>query len=160
MRRRARAVPFAGRRPDSVVRDIALVPSAGSPKHLRLALNILLDELQLEDEEARALLLESCSAGHVCARAINRRSLDLAALSQCLTLRKIFARMARCSRRSSASLRRSLDCNVSSAIDDAPVDLETIEAVIHALPRGVREVSEGGDFFDGAPPPKAKFPPD
>jgi hypothetical protein len=78
MRRRARAVPFARRRYGSVIGDIATLPMTAWPKHLRLARNILIDELALDEEKARAVLIASYGAGHPCAQAINQRSYDIA----------------------------------------------------------------------------------
>jgi len=121
MKRRARPVPFARMRPDSVLRDLAVVPMAEWPKHLRLARTILSDELGLDDARAQAVLIASYRASHACAHAINERSRDIAAFAERLKLRKIFRRVAKCARRSPAHLRRVLDRGVSSAIRDSIV---------------------------------------
>jgi hypothetical protein len=133
MKRRARAVPFARRRFDSVIRDIAAVPMTEWPKHLRLARNILIDALALDDERARAVLIASYCAGHACAQAINQRSRDIADFAERLKLHKIFTRVARCARRSPAPLRRILDSSVRSTLHDTIVDAESVEALIEAL---------------------------
>ena len=133
MRRRARAVPFARRRLDSVIRDIAAVPIAEWPKHLHLARNILSDELGLDDVRAQAVLIASYGASHACAQAINERSREIADFATCLKLQQIFTRVAKCARRSPSPLRRVLDRSISSALGDNIVDAENIEALIHAL---------------------------
>ena len=133
MKRRARPVPFAHVRPVSVLRDLAVVPVTEWPRHLRLARNILSDELSLDDARAQAVLIASYRASHACAQKINQRSRDIAASAERLRLRKIFWRVAKCARRSPAQLRRVLDRGVSSAIRDSIVDGESIEALIHAL---------------------------
>ncbi len=132
MKRRARPVPFARMRPDSVIRDLAVVPIAEWPRHLRLARNILSDELGLDDARAQAVLIASCRASHACTQAINQRSRDIADFAARLKLRKIFTRVAKCARRSPAPLRRALDRGCS-AIHDNIVDAESIEELIHAL---------------------------
>lgn len=133
MKRRARPVPLARMRPDSVLRDLAVVPTADWPRHLRLARNILSDELGLDDARAHAMLFASYRAGHACAQAINERSRNIADFAACRKLRKIFTRVAKCARRSPAHLRRALDRGISPALRDSIVDAESIEALIHAL---------------------------
>jgi hypothetical protein len=97
------------------------------PRHLRLARNILSDELGLDEGEAQVALITSYHAAHICAQAINQRSRDIAAFAERVKLRKIFGRLGKCAQRSPAYLRRALDHGVRSAIS------ETIEALIHAL---------------------------
>jgi len=133
MKRRARPVPCARMRADSVLRDLAVVPMAEWPRHLRLARNILSDGLGLDDAKAQAVLNASCRASHACARAINQRSRDIADFAARLKLHKIFTRVAKCARRSPAHLRRVLDRAISTAIRDSIVDAESIETLIHAL---------------------------
>jgi hypothetical protein len=120
-------------RPDSVLRNLAVAPVADWPKHLRLAGNILSAELGLDDAKAQAVLIASCRASHVCARAINQRSRDIDNLATCLSVHKIFARAAKCARRSPSHMRGVLDRAVSSAIRDSIVDAESMEALIDAL---------------------------
>jgi hypothetical protein len=133
MKRRARPVPFARMRADSVLRDLAVVPMAEWPRHLRLARNILSDELDLDGAKAQAVLIASYRASQTCAQAISQRSRDIADFMACLKLRKIFARVAKCARRSTAPLRRVLDRGVCSAIHDNTVDAESMAGLINAL---------------------------
>jgi hypothetical protein len=133
MRTRARAVPFARTRPESLTRDMAVLPVAEWPKHLRLARSILIDKRVFDEEKALAVLVASYCAAHACAQAINQRSRDIADFAQRLKLRKIFKRIAKCARRSPAPLRRLLDRGVGCAIHDRVVDAESIEALIQAL---------------------------
>jgi hypothetical protein len=133
MKRRVRAVPFARRRSESLIRNIAALPMAEWPKHLLLGRDILIDELALDDESARAVLINSYCAGHVCAQEIDQRSRDIADFAGRLKLRKIFLRISRCARRSPTPLRHALDSSVRSTIDHTTVDAESIEALIEDL---------------------------
>jgi hypothetical protein len=133
MKRRARPVPFARMRPDSVLRDLAVLPTDEWPRHLRLARNILSAELGLDDAKAQAVLIASYRASHACAQAINQRSRDIADFTACLKLRKIFTRVAKCARRSPVRLRRALDSGICPTIHDNIVDAESVEELIHAL---------------------------
>lgn len=56
MARKARPVPFAGRRVNSVIRDMRASPPTEWPKHLRLARKILVEELSLDDAKALSVL--------------------------------------------------------------------------------------------------------
>jgi hypothetical protein len=87
MKRRTRPVPFARMRPDTVLRDLAVVPMAEWPRHLRLARNILSAELSLDDAKAQAVLIASFRASHACAQAINQRTRDIADFAACLKFR-------------------------------------------------------------------------
>jgi hypothetical protein len=61
---------------DSALRDLRTRPATEWPKHLRLAWEILIDELDMDHDTARAILLDCFSAAHRCAQAINQRSRD------------------------------------------------------------------------------------
>jgi hypothetical protein len=133
MKRQARDVPFARRRLDSVIQNLAAAPVAEWSKHSRLALNILTDELALDEETARGALVASSCVGHKCAQEIDQRSREIVDFAQRQKLRKIFSRIAKCARRSPAPLRRILDSHIGPAIDNTIVDTETVERLIQAL---------------------------
>jgi hypothetical protein len=132
-------------RPDSILRNLTVVPVAEWPKHLRVARKILTAELDLDDAKAQAVLIASFRASHACAQAINERSRDIADFAACLKLRKIFTRVAKCARRSPAHLRRVLDRDINSAIRDSIVDAESmgtlIDAIVAAFARFPKEAS-------------------
>jgi hypothetical protein len=133
MRRRTRAIPFARMRLNSAIRDLTALPATEWPKHLRLAREILIDELAVDDDTARALLFASFSAAHACARAINQRSRDTVDSVGRLKMRSMFARVGRCALRSPAPLRHVLDSNVRSSVRHTIIDSESMEALIDSL---------------------------
>ena len=133
MRRRTRAIPFARMRLNSAIRDLTALPATEWPKHLRLAREILIDELAVDDDTARALLFASFSAAHACARAINQRSRDTVDSVGRLKMRSMFARVGRCALRSPAPLRHVLDSNVRSSVRHTSIDSESMEALIDSL---------------------------
>jgi hypothetical protein len=82
------------------------------------------------------VLFASLSAAHRCAQAIDQRSranVDDAGLRK---LHNVFARIARCIRRSPASLRHVLDRDVCSSVRGTIIDLESIEMLIDKLVAG------------------------
>ena len=103
------------------------------PKHLRLARKILVDELSLDDAKALSVLDASFRAAHACAQAIDKRSSDIEYFAQRQKVRGIFERIAKCARRSPASLRRALNDGVGSSFDDQVVDGESIEILFDNL---------------------------
>jgi hypothetical protein len=133
MARKARPVPFARRRLDSVIRDMKDSPPTDWPKHLRLAQKILVDELSLDDAKARSVLDASFRVAHACARAIDERSSDIAYFALRQKVCRIFERVANCARRSPANLRRALNDGIDSAFRDRVVDGESIEALFDNL---------------------------
>lgn len=133
MSRRTRPVPFARMRLDSALRDLRARPATEWPKHLRLARQILVDELNVDERTARAVLLACFAVAHGCARAINQRSRDGVNTAGSLKLRKVFARLARCVRRSPAVLRGVLDSDLRSFVRDTIMDAESMEALIDRL---------------------------
>ena len=136
MKRRTRAVPFARTRIESALRNLGAQAVAEWPKHLRLGWKILSCELAVDDEKARAVLLASLSAAHNCAQAINRRSRTNVYASGRKKLHDVFARIARCIRRSPASLRHVLDRDVCLSVRSRGIDLESMEALIDRLIAG------------------------
>jgi hypothetical protein len=148
MRRRTRAIPFARMRRDSAIRDLTVLPATEWPKHLRLAREILIDELAVDDDTTRALLFASFSAAHACARTINQRCRDTVDSVGRLKMRSMFARVGRCALRSPAALRRVIDSNVRSSVRHTIIDSESMEVLIDSL-----VAAFASDFFDGAPRP-------
>lgn len=126
-------MPFARMRSESLLRELTAQPIVDWPKHLQLARKILIDEFTVHDDPARAVLLASFSAAHACAHAINQRARDAFDTAGCLKLRNIFSRVARCVRRSSASLRRILDSSVRSSVHHTIIDSESIEALVESV---------------------------
>ncbi len=127
MARKARPVPLARRRVNSVIQALRASPQTEWPKHLRLAQKILVEELNLDDAKALSILAAAFQAAHAYAQAKDKRSSDIAYLDQRQTVRRIFERIANCVRRSPTNLRRALDCGVASAFHDQVVDGESIE---------------------------------
>jgi hypothetical protein len=123
-------------RTDSVVRDLAAQPMTDWPKHLRLAWEILAKKRVIDEVAARTMLFASLSAAHRCARAIDQRSREHTGSMGVQKLQKVFARIAKCIRRSPASLRQVLDRDVGSHVRSAIIDLESMEALIDRLIAG------------------------
>lgn len=133
MRSRIRPLPFARMRLNSALRELRAQPAAEWPKHFRLAREILVDELDVDDDTAQAILFDCLSVAHGCARAINQRSRDLAESALSLKLRNAFARIAKCVRRAPAPLRVVLDNDLCSIVHDQIINSESIEEVIDRL---------------------------
>ena len=129
MGRKVRPVPFARRRVIAVIRQMRDRPPTEWPKHLRLARNILVEELSLDDAKALSVLTAAFQAAHACAQAIDKRSSDIAYLAQRRKVRGIFERIAKCARRSLANLRRALNAGIDSAFQDRVVDGESIDTL-------------------------------
>jgi hypothetical protein len=130
VRRQTRGVPFARMRIDIVLRDLAAQPRADWPKHLRLAWEILANKRGVDDTTARAVVVASLSAAHRCGQAIDQRSRANVSAAAPSKLHNVFARIARCIRRSPAALRRVLDCEVCSFVRNTSIDLESMEVLI------------------------------
>ena len=80
-----------------------------------------------------AILRPSVSAAQTSAQRIDRRNQDVSDGRNRRTLRKTFARTAKCAKRLPASHRRHLDRKVYSALDQDTIDSETIEGFLDAL---------------------------
>ena len=121
---------------DSVLRNLTAQPVPDWPKHLRLAWEILANKRGVDDATARAVLFASFSAAHCCGQGIDQRSRANADAVGLWKLNNVFARFARCIRRSPAALRRVLDCDVCSSVQHTIIDLESIEVLIDRLIAG------------------------
>ena len=133
MARKARPVPFARRRANSVIQNLRASPLTEWPKHLRFARKILVEELSLDEAKALSVLTPTFQAAHVCAQAKDKRSSDIAYLNQQRKVHGIFERIANCARRSPANLRRALNNGTYSAFHDRVVDEESIEILFDNL---------------------------
>jgi len=121
---------------DSVLRNLTAQPSSDWPKHLRLASEILANKRGVDDTTARAVLFASFSAAHRCAQAIDQRSRANVSAAANSKLHNVFARIARCIRRSPAALRRVLDCEVCSYVRNTSIDLDSMEVLIDRFTAG------------------------
>src|SRR4029078_3529996 len=110
MRRQTRSVPFARMRIDTFLRKLAAQPVADWPKHLRLAWEILANKRGVDGTTARAGLFASLSAAPYFGQAIDQRARAKVNDAATSKLHNVFARIARCIRRSPAAPRRVLDC--------------------------------------------------
>lgn len=142
MKRRARPAPFARRRLGSWLRDLAHLPIEEWPRHLKMAQDILVDELKLQDETAWDVLQCSVGAAHACAQQIDQRAQEVFQGGHRESLHKIFTRMANCARRMPASPRHALDCEVSTRLRRMPIDSECMETLIETLIAGFGKCPE------------------
>jgi hypothetical protein len=127
MRRHARANPLARRRLNKLLDELKSNPPSKWPRHFHLALGILHDKSGVADQLALSILSFSVSAAHACAQAINRRVGNIVEFQTRNKLRKAFERIAKCTKRAPAALRRRLDAAVIPLIQEEHVDLEVIE---------------------------------
>jgi hypothetical protein len=78
------------------------------------------------------IILGSVSAAHACAQAINRQSVNIVKIQTRGKLRDAFKRIANCTKRAPAKLRRRLNETIIPLIRGNPIDLEVIEAIFDA----------------------------
>lgn len=159
MKRRTRAVPFARIRIDPVLRNLTAQPVDDWPKHLRLAWEVLAKKRGVDNGTARAVLFASFSAARRCAQAIDQRSRTNVNAVAPSKLRKMFARIARCIRRSPASLRRVLNREVCSSVQSRGL-FERSEyeyrfrehgGAYRSIDCSVCFIAQGGNFLDRPP---------
>jgi hypothetical protein len=132
MRRRARAVPLARKNLQNLRLELRAQQPADWPKHLRMAGQVLRDNLAMSEEDSWRLVIESVSSAHTCARRVDERSRTVAQAQSIINLSKAFARIANCAKRGSAKLRQELDQAMIVLLRQTPVDLEVMEAIFDA----------------------------
>lgn len=132
MRRQARPIHLARRRLGPLLLALKSSPAEKWPKLLSMARRLLCNELGLTEEEMLTVVTGSVTAAHGCARAINRRSVDIIEFKARDKLGVAFARIAKCAKRAPAKLRRRLNERLIPLIREAPIDLEVIEAIFDA----------------------------
>jgi hypothetical protein len=130
MRRHPRSVPFARVYLPRLVR-ILNDKLTKWPQHLRLAYELLHNELKLPDQTARRLLIDSVAYARTCARAADQRARIRAEHKLRLKVRGSFARLAKCVTRAPAIVRKSLDKRVSGLIGPN-ADTEMIDEILDA----------------------------
>lgn len=91
------------------------------------------DELDVDDHAAQAVMLDCFTLAHGCARAINQRSRDAVDATGRVKLRNVFARIAKCVRRSPARLRGDFDSDLRSLVRETIIDSESVETLIDHL---------------------------
>jgi hypothetical protein len=132
MRRHARIVHHSRLRLENLERRLQSQPPTEWPKHLRLAWEILQSKRSLSETSSMHIILGSVSAAHKCAREINRRSARRFEAHLRNKLYKVFGRVAKCAHRAPEHLRQSLDQAVIPLVQQDPIDLEVIEAILDA----------------------------
>ena len=139
--RHARAIPLARRRLNTFVLDLKSKPTDEWPPHLRLAWNILNSgsELALSEQAVLSLIIKSVSAAHKCAQAINEKSADIAEFQTRIKLHDTLRRIAKCTKRAPAGLRRRLDEQVAPLRRESAIDLEVIDAIFDIAVAAFRE---------------------
>jgi len=135
MSRRTRPVPFARRRPSSALLSLTARPADEWPKHLKQAKEILIRRLALADDRAASIVVTSFAAALKCAVAINSRCSNAGDIVRRLKLQSVFARIAKCLRRSPAALRSQANSELKSVLQDV-IDAETMHAFIETLIKG------------------------
>jgi hypothetical protein len=129
MRRHSHANPFARRRLNRLLAELKSKAPSKWPRHAYLAWAILHDELNVAEQPALSILNFSVSAAHSGAHAINRRVGNIVEFQTREKLRAAFERIAKCTKRAPAELRRRLDAAIIPLIQEEPVDLEVIETI-------------------------------
>jgi hypothetical protein len=132
MRRHARIVHRSRMRLENLERHLRSQPPAEWPKHLRLAWGILQSKRSLSETSSMHIILGSASAAHECAREINRRAASQFEAHTRNKLYKAFVRVANCVQRAPERLRQGLDQAVLPIVQQDPIDLEVIEAILDA----------------------------
>jgi hypothetical protein len=132
MRRRVQVIHLARARIWPLVRRLKSTPVSEWSEHLKLAWEILRDDLEITEKNALKLIADSMSAAQVCAEAINRRSDNIVELKSRAKIRVAFKRLANCCRRASVKLRRRLDEAIGPILRRDRVDLEVIEEILDA----------------------------
>jgi hypothetical protein len=118
---------------ESRLRDLSTLTVANWPKHLKMARGMLVEELKLPEEKARAVVQFSLAAALGCAQRIDQRAQDVFQVGDRKRLRKIFARIARCAKRMPALRRHALDRKVRVTLHLGTIDSEAIETLIETL---------------------------
>jgi hypothetical protein len=129
MRRRAGVVHPARRRLPSFLLDLGTKPFAKWPPHLRLAFEILKDDLGLSEQTARTVITDSISAAHECAQAINQRSGQIFESETRTELHDSLRRIANCIKRSPVRLQKRLDESIGGLLKEGVIDLEVVEGI-------------------------------
>jgi len=143
MRRLVRPAPFARGRLELRLRDLPKLQIEEWPSHLKMARGILIEELNLQKKTAADVLQHSLVAAHACAWRMEQSALDVFQMRNRKTLRKIFARMARCLKRLPASQRRAIDGRVRIYLRQMPMDSERVETLIETLVVGFGKRPKG-----------------
>jgi hypothetical protein len=110
-------------------------PAGEWPKHLKQAKEILIRRLALPDDRAELIVVTSFAAALECAVAINSRCRNADDISRRLRLQSVFARIAKCLRRSPAALRSRANSELKPVLQDV-IDAETMHAFIETLIKG------------------------
>jgi hypothetical protein len=134
MQIRARISPFIRPRQSSRLFAVLRDDFEKWPVHLRAARAILID-LGLSVDQTQVLLSDVITLGLDCAHQLNRRAEVDPAIEQSARVAKAFERLARCTKRAPAQLRRLLDEETSVALQDGDVNLEVVESLIRAARR-------------------------
>ena len=132
MRRHVQLFHLAQARSRSLDRLLHSKPPSDWPEHIKLAWAILRDELQVPEKRAFRLILDSISAAHACAEAVNQRSRNSVEAQSRKKLGSAFKRLANCCWRAPAGLRRRLDEAIVPLLQQDPIDSEVIHDIFDA----------------------------
>jgi hypothetical protein len=132
MRRHAYANPFVRRQLNRLLDEIKSKAASEWPRRSNLAWRIL---------HEFPIIFSAASAAHVCAQAINRRIGNIVEFQMRNKLRKVFERIAKCTKRAPAELRHRLDAAIIPLIQKEHVDLEVIEEIFDAVVKVFSEYS-------------------
>jgi hypothetical protein len=142
MRRHARIVHGSRVRLQTLERRLQSQPPTKWPEHLRLAWEILQSKRSLSETSSMYIILGSISAAHKCAREINRRAANRFEGQTHNKLHKVFVRIAKCAQRAPENVRQKLDQAVIPLVQQDPIDLEVIEAILDATASLVSQLCE------------------
>jgi hypothetical protein len=86
---------------------------------------------QIDERRARDLIIEAVAAGHACVRAIDNRVTARSREEARIKAKKAFARLANCSARASAELRRRLDRIAKTVLSGEACDPDDLQRLVH-----------------------------
>jgi hypothetical protein len=132
MRRHGHANPLARRQLNRLLDELKSEAPNEWPRHFNRAWVILHHELDVPERVAVSIMSDCASAAHAGCQTMNRRVGDIVEFLTREKLCKAFERIAKCTKRAPAALRRRLDAAVIPLIQEEHVDLEAIEAIFDA----------------------------
>ena len=139
VRRHARPVPLGRTNLRRLQARLHWAAPTTWPRHLARAFAIL---NKTDERRARELIIEAVAGGHACVRAIDNRVTVGSREEARNKATKAFARLARCTARASAELRRRLDRMVKSVLSRGACDAVDLQRLVHRTGEVCRKFDE------------------
>jgi hypothetical protein len=139
MRGKVRHVHLARASETQLVRKLENEAISSWPRHFKNASVVLIDEKNLSREAACSVIIGAVKAALICSRSIDLASRRHSALNSRRRLGAAFSRIAKCSKRASATLRARLDHSIVPLLGPDPLDFELIESIVESVAEGFAE---------------------